>query len=167
MLIPGVVLGGGQDVGGSGGQTAFPDLGIHGSKSSDSVETMGGMSISVLSTGTHQPVQNPAGTQEVVLDTASGDAEHTVGGVRIHRIPREGGNTLNATFFGAFANGDMQGSNLTDEPVIGLRTRFNQDQLRGERRLRRANQARQAVVLFRGQTAALVDARPDCSGTRT
>jgi len=124
VLIPGVVLGGGQDVGGSGGQTAFPDLGIHGSKASDSVETMGGMSISVLSTGTHQPVRvNPAGTQEVVLDTASGDAEYTVGGVRIHRIPRDGGNTFNATFFGAFANGDMQGSNLTDElRDRGLRT---------------------------------------------
>jgi hypothetical protein len=43
VLIPGVVLTGGQDVGGSGGQTAFPALGIHGSKASDSVETMGGM----------------------------------------------------------------------------------------------------------------------------
>jgi carboxypeptidase family protein len=124
VLIPGVTLGGGQDVGGSGGQTAFPDLGIHGSKASDSVETMGGMSISVLSTGTHQPTRvNPAGTQEIVLDTASGDAEYTVGGVRIHRIPRDGGNTFNATFFTAFANGDMQGSNLTqDLRDRGLRT---------------------------------------------
>ena len=124
VLIPGVTLGGGQDVGGSGGQTAFPDLGIHGSKASDSVETMGGMSISVLSTGTHQPTRiNPAGTLEVVLDTASGDAEYTVGGVRIHRIPRDGGNTFNATFFTAFANGDMQGSNLTqDLRDRGLRT---------------------------------------------
>ena len=114
VLIPGVVLGGGQDVGGSGGQTAFPDLQIHGSKASDSVETMGGMSISVLNTGSHQPVRmNPAGTQEVVLDTASGDAEYAVGGVRINRVPREGSNTFNATFFGAFANGGMQGSNLT------------------------------------------------------
>ena len=42
----------------------------------------------------------------------------TVGGVRDHRIPREGGNTLNATFFGSFANGDMQGSNLTDSSAI-------------------------------------------------
>jgi len=114
VLVPGVVLTGGQDVGGSGGQTAFPALEIHGSKGSDSVETMGGMSISVLNTGSHQPVRlNPAGTQEVVLDTASGDAEYAVGGVRINRVPREGSNTFNATFFGAFANGGMQGSNLT------------------------------------------------------
>src|ERR1044071_2774423 len=61
VLVPGVVLTGGQDVGGSGGQTAFPALEIHGSKASDSVETMGGMSISVLNTGSHQPVRlNPA-----------------------------------------------------------------------------------------------------------
>jgi hypothetical protein len=124
VLVPGVVLGGGQDVGGSGGQTAFPDLQVHGSKASDSVETMGGMSISVLSTGTHQPVRvNPAGTQEIVLDTAAGDAEFTVGGVRIHRIPREGGNIFNATFFGSFANRDMQGHNLTQKlRDRGLRT---------------------------------------------
>ena len=116
VLIPGVVLGGGQDVGGSGGQTAFPDLQIHGSKASDSVETMGGMSISVLNTGSHQPVRlNPAGTQEVVLDTASGDAEYAVGGVRINRVPREGSNTFNGTFFGGFANSGMQGSNLTQQ----------------------------------------------------
>ena len=116
VLIPGVVMTGGQDVGGSGGQTAFPALEIHGSKASDSVETMGGMSISVLNTGSHQPVRmNPAGTQEIVLDTASGDAEYTVGGVRINRIPREGSNTFNATFFGALANGGMQGNNLTQK----------------------------------------------------
>ena len=116
VLIPGVTLGGGQDVGGSGGQTAFPNLEIHGSKAADSVETMGGMSISVLSTGSHQPVRvNPADSQEIVLDTAAGDAEYQVGGVRIHRIAREGSNTWNGTFFGSFANGDMQGNNLTQE----------------------------------------------------
>ena len=88
-----------------------PDLGIHGSKSSDSVETMGGMSISVLSTGTHQPVRvNPAGAQEVVLDTASGDAEaQSAACVSSHSARRR--QHARATFFGAFANGDMQGSN--------------------------------------------------------
>jgi hypothetical protein len=124
VLVPGVTLGGGQDVGGSGGQTAFPNLNVHGSKSSDSIETMSGMSIAVLSTGTHQPVRvNPAGSQEVVLDTAAGDAEFQVGGVRIHRIPREGANNYNGTFFGSFANGDMQGNNLTEDlRARGLRT---------------------------------------------
>src|SRR5258705_13654567 len=58
---------------------------------------------------------NPAGTQEIVLDNASGDAEYTVGGVRINRIPREGSNTFNGTFFGAIANGGMQGNNLTQK----------------------------------------------------
>jgi hypothetical protein len=124
VLVPGVTLSGGQDVGGSGGQTAFPSLQVHGSKSNDSAETMAGMSISVLSTGTHQPVRvNPAASQEVVLDTASGDAEYAVGGVRIHRIPREGSNTFNGTFFGSFANGDLQSDNLTEDlRARGLRT---------------------------------------------
>ena len=124
VLVPGVTLAGGQDVGGSGGQTAFPSLQVHGSKSADSAETMAGMSISVLSTGTHQPVRvNPAASQEVVLDTASGDAEYQVGGVRIHRIPREGSNTWNGTFFGSFANGNLQSNNLTEDlRARGLRT---------------------------------------------
>jgi hypothetical protein len=124
VLIPGVVLGGGQDVGGSGGQTAFPDMGIHGSKSSDLAQTLGGMSISVLTTGTHQPMRvNPIAIQEVSMDTAGGGAEHAVGGVRINRLMREGSNTFNGSFMFSLANDAMQGDNLTQElRDRGLRT---------------------------------------------
>ena len=58
---------------------------------------------------------NPAATEEVVVDIAAGDTESMVGGVRLHRIPREGGNRFNGTFFATGANSAMQGSNLTQD----------------------------------------------------
>ena len=122
VLIPGVTLTGGQDVGGSGGQSAFPSIQIHGSE--DLVQAIGGLSISVLTTGTHQPVRvNPAAMQEIVMDTAGGGAEFGVGGIRITRVPKDGGNTFNGVFLGTFANNSMQGDNLSQELIArGLRT---------------------------------------------
>ena len=68
-------------------------------------------------------MMNPAATEEVVVDVAAGDTESVVGGVRLHRIPREGGNTLNGTFFATGATSAMQGNNLTqDLPDRGLPT---------------------------------------------
>jgi hypothetical protein len=117
VLIPGMTVTGGQNVGGGGGQEAFPSLAIHGSQTTDTTHTLGGVPINMLaSSGGFQSVRmNPAATQEVTVDTAAGNAEHTVGGVRTNLIPREGGNTFNGTFFGAFANHSMQGSNFTRE----------------------------------------------------
>src|SRR5678815_2414999 len=67
VLIPGVTTTGGQDVGGSGGVTAFPTIQIHGS--TDVVQEIGGMNATVLNTGNHQPVRvNPASMQEIVMD---------------------------------------------------------------------------------------------------
>ena len=114
VLIPGVTTTGGQDVGGSGGVTAFPTIQIHGS--TDVVQEIGGMNAMVLNTGNHQPVRvNPAAMQEIVMDTSGGDAEYSVGGVRINRIPKDGGNTFNGVFLTTFANESLQGSNLSQE----------------------------------------------------
>lgn len=55
---------------------------------------------------------NPAATQELVMDTAAVSAEQALGGVKVNQVPRDGGNTFNGTFFGAFANSAMQGNNL-------------------------------------------------------
>ena len=122
VLIPGVTLTGGQDVGGSGGQSAFPSIQIHGSE--DLVQAIGGLSISVLTTGTHQPVRvNPAALQEIVMETTGGGAEFGVGGIRINRIPKDGGNTFNGVFLSTFANNSMQGDNLSQDLIDrGLRT---------------------------------------------
>jgi hypothetical protein len=117
VLVPGVSVSGGQDVGGGGTQTAFPALSVHGSRSQDTTHTMGGVSMTMLaSSGGFQVVRmNPAATQEVTVDTAAGNAEHSVGGVRVNRIPREGGNTFNGIVMGGFANNAMQGSNFNDD----------------------------------------------------
>lgn len=117
VLIPGVTVSGGQNVGGGGGQEAFPALAIHGSKSSDTTHTIAGVTMNMLaSSGGFQSVRmNPAATQELAVDTAAGNAEHAVGGVRTNLIPREGGNTFNGTLFGTGANSAMQGGNFTKE----------------------------------------------------
>jgi hypothetical protein len=125
VLIPGVTSSGGQDVGAAGTQSAFPALGVHGSSSSDTTHTLNGVGMNILATtGGYSVVRvNPAATQEMAMDTAAGDVESSAGGVRINRIPREGGNTFNGTFFGSFANSAMQGSNFTqDLRDRGLRT---------------------------------------------
>ena len=144
-----------------------PSLRVHGSKAADSVETMSGMSISVLSTGTHQPVRvNPAGSQEVVLDTASGDAEFTVGGVRIHRIPREGGNAFNGTFFGCVRQRRHAGQqphrrSARPRPADA---RLDQDELGDQSRFRRSDQARQGCgSTSRRARCARTCMRRDCS----
>src|SRR4026207_1097754 len=49
------------------------------------------------------------------LGGGAGGAEGLGGGVRLHRIPREGGNTLNGTFFATGATSAMQGNNLTQD----------------------------------------------------
>jgi hypothetical protein len=117
VLIPGVTLSGGQDVGGAGGTGSVTNLGVHGSKASDTGLTMNGVTMSTLgAAGSHQIMKMNAGaTQEVTLDTAAVSADQAVGGVRLNLIPREGGNTFNGMFYGAFANSDMQGSNFTQE----------------------------------------------------
>jgi hypothetical protein len=117
VLIPGVTVSGGQDVGGAGTQAAFPGLGAHGSGTNDTTHTLNGVTMNILaSSGGFSVVRvNPAATQEMAVDVAAGDVESSAGGVRINRIPREGGNTFNGTFFGSFANDAMQGSNFTQE----------------------------------------------------
>jgi hypothetical protein len=126
VLVPGVTLtSGSQDVGGSGNQGAIVNVGVHGSKSADTAMTLNGVSITTMgSSGSFQVTRmNRAATQEIAIDTAALNAEQAVGGVRINQIPREGGNTFNGTFSGAFANDTMQGNNFTQElRDRGLRT---------------------------------------------
>ena len=122
VLIPGMTISGGQDVGGSGGQSAFPSPNIHGSQSH--VQAVGGISVSVLTTGSNQPVRiNPAAIDEIIVDTGGGSAEWQIGGPRINRIPKDGGNTFNGVFLSTFANNSMQGDNLSQDLIArGLST---------------------------------------------
>lgn len=125
VLVPAVTLSGGQDVGGAGGTGSVLSLNVHGSKNSDAGLTMNGVTMSTLGgPGSLQILKmNPLATQEIAIDTAAASAEQAGGGVRLNLIPREGGNTFSGTFYGAFANGAMQGRNFTEElRARGLRT---------------------------------------------
>jgi hypothetical protein len=116
-LIPGAVNSGGHDVGGAGGRTNTPSIRAHEGRSTEARHTLGGAEISMIngSGSAYGILMNPVATEEVVLDIAAGDTESMVGGVRLNRIPREGGNRFNGTFFATGANRAMQGSNLTQD----------------------------------------------------
>jgi hypothetical protein len=116
VLIPGVSLGGGaQDVGG-GNPSTTPSLVAHGGTSGDQHQVQNGIPIdSISQTGFVTPVEyNPAGAQEVTIDTAALSTELASGGVRINVVTRDGGNAFKGTLFANFANHSMQGSNFTD-----------------------------------------------------
>jgi hypothetical protein len=104
-----------QDVGGMVGDgTARGSMTVHGVV--DARMLINGLSNHTMSgsTGAHG-AYNMAAYQEVVLDTGGMGADHKEGGLRINLIPRDGGNTFRGTFFGAFANSSMQGSNFSQE----------------------------------------------------
>ena len=111
------------DVGGMVGDgTARGSMTVHGVV--DARMLINGLSNHTMSgsTGAHG-AYNMAAFDEVVLDTGGVGADHKEGGLRINLIPRDGGNTFRGTFFGAFANSSMQGSNFSqDLKDRGLRT---------------------------------------------
>ena len=114
--LPGVVVGGAQDVGGSRGDSPT-DISVHGSNVSDGRIMIDGANVA------HRPRE--AGTtrcrcstqstsQEVVVSTSGGLGEAQTAGITINVIPREGGNTFRGQLFSASgANGSWQGSNYT------------------------------------------------------
>jgi hypothetical protein len=115
-----VVTSGVQDVGGAGStggaQPGNAQLTIHGSGGTDGVIMQNGVVAADFSGNRHiNPLgTNPTATQEVVIDTAAGSVEDYTGGVRTNVITRDGGNTLNATFVGAFTGSSLQSDNITD-----------------------------------------------------
>src|ERR1043166_512246 len=58
-------------------------------------------------------LRNPMASTEVAFDTAGVSADGATGGTRVNYIPRDGGNTFKATFFGTYSNSGLQGSNFT------------------------------------------------------
>ena len=125
VLIPGVTFGR-QDVGGAGTRAVTGGPSVHGSQGSgDTATTLNGVSIASFgsSAGTATIFLNPMAIQEVQIDTGSNNAELHAGGVRANYIVKEGGNVFSGVVFGAYAPGEWQSSNLTDELVAaGLST---------------------------------------------
>ena len=125
------VLGGGQDVGGSVGDT-WGTVIIHGSSTYDGEINWDGMSVTAGVTaggGTGKLYfANQMAIQEVVMSTGGMDAETGFGAVAMNYIPKDGGNTL--TYYGSVngTNENLQWSNFGSEVAArGL----NEKQVRG------------------------------------
>ena len=56
-------------------------------------------------------------TQEMSVTYAAGSAEQAFGGVQIHLIPREGGDTIKGSFYAIGTNASFQGHNITPDLV--------------------------------------------------
>jgi hypothetical protein len=106
-----------QDVGGAGVRAVTGNMVAHGARSEDAGTTLNGMTIATFGTGaaTATVFLNPMGIQEMTIDTGANNAELHAGGVRTNYTLREGGNRFSGVVFGAYAPGDWQSDNLTDE----------------------------------------------------
>ena len=106
-----------QDVGGAGVRAVTGNMVAHGARSEDAGTTLNGMTIATFGTGaaTATIFLNPMGLEEMTISTGSNDAELHAGGVRTNYTLREGGNSFAGVVFGAYAPGEWQADNLTDE----------------------------------------------------
>ena len=124
ILIPGMAVGGTLDVGGLRGGAEVNNFSAHGGRADDGRLQLDGMSVGGPTGGAtansggggtsyFQPDMGNASELAVTTSGALGEAES--GGPVINVIPKSGGNTPSGAFFFNFANGAMQGDNLTDE----------------------------------------------------
>jgi hypothetical protein len=72
----------------------------------------GGMDNRVFSGGGFQ--YNSHTYEEVVVETAAGNAESTTGGVQINIIPKDGGNTFSGTISGEYTGPGLSSDNVND-----------------------------------------------------
>ena len=109
MIVPATAM----DVGGSKGEQSLR-LAIHGGHGGEQRVLVDGMNTSGGGSDFGY-IPNPASAQEVSLELGAGTAEAMLGGVLINFVPKDGGNRFAGFLFGNYANGSMQGTNLTDE----------------------------------------------------
>ncbi len=123
-IVPGVVISGTQDVGGSRGDTPT-DVSVHGSSINDGRLQIDGGNVAVPQKGgghDNMFVVDTINAQEVVVTTAGGLGEADTAGVTINMIPREGGNTFSGQLFITGTSGALQSDNFTSElEARGLR----------------------------------------------
>jgi hypothetical protein len=108
-----------QDVGGA--RESRGTLAIHGNQGptgNDGLWKIDGMTVqnnTGSGGGSNKILQpNPLAVQEISLETTGMQADAETGGVQVNYVPKDGGNAFHGTGEFAFANGSMQGSNLTD-----------------------------------------------------
>src|SRR4249919_3167275 len=122
QLITGVSLNI-PDVGGSRAmQQTY--MSTHGLGASQTTVQVDGLLVNGLDgDGAVQNYFNSSMSQEMVYTTSGAGADASGGGVRLNMIPRDGGNTLNGSFFAGYQNQSFQSSNLTDAlKARGLKT---------------------------------------------
>src|SRR5499427_8534611 len=122
QLITGVTLNI-PDVGGSRAmQQTY--MSTHGLGASQTTVQVDGLIVNGLDgDGAVQNYFNSSMSQEMVYTTSGANADVSGGGVRLNMIPRDGGNTLNGSFFAGYQNQSFQSSNLTaDLKSSGLKT---------------------------------------------
>jgi hypothetical protein len=115
VLIPGMTTNS-QDVGGT--QYGSAAMAIHGSRLFEQTLLYDGMYYNngAGRGGSFVAVSiNDATVREVSLETGGLSAESELGGVRGNVIPKDGGNSFEGFFSGAFTNHRLQSTNLSDE----------------------------------------------------
>ena len=114
VLIPGVNVS--STAVGPTDPLTYVNLTIHGSRAGDGKVYVDGISVGQRGTAGNMTmyVMNVGSAQETTVTTAGGLGEAESAAVNINMIPREGGNTVRGSFFGTWANGSMQSSNLDD-----------------------------------------------------
>ena len=117
------ILGGGQDVGGTVGDT-WGSVIIHGSSTYDGEVKWDGMSVTASVTaggGTGKLFfANQAAVEEVVMATGGMDAEVGFGAISMNFIPKEGGNAF--SFYGIANGANEHMQNLNWDESLGART---------------------------------------------
>src|SRR3954471_306487 len=121
-LVPGAVTPAGN-VGGAASEPLNGITSVHGL--GDTRVMVNGVTTGTLMGGqsVDMSFRNPAASVEVSFDTAGASADGATGGTRVNYIPRDGGNTFRATFFGSYSNSGLQGGNFTQRVKdLGLTT---------------------------------------------
>jgi hypothetical protein len=120
VLVPGV-FGGQQDV--ASGPCNSCTFSAHGTllsggrANTEARLLVDGISIAVPQAGGTNYLTDPRNSQEVNFTTSGSLGEVESGGPVMNIVPKSGGNNLSVSTFFSWANGDLQGSNLTDEQV--------------------------------------------------
>jgi len=113
QLVTGVQLST-PDVGGSRAmQQSY--MSTRGLTSANNIVQIDGLMINGLDgDGAVQQYINNQMIQEMSYTTAGAGADVSPGGVRVNVVMKDGGNSYNGTFFGAWTDGSWQSNNLTD-----------------------------------------------------
>lgn len=145
-LIPGVI-GNFSDVGGTN-SVGNQQLYIHGGRTTDFKITIDGFGTGNSYNHVTGMLPNLGSSQEITVDMAASSAEQSAGGIVVNVVPKDGGNQFTGSFFGSWANRDLQGDNFTTRVQDkGLAVVNSLKKVYDQPLVRWTDQARQGVVL--------------------